>query len=247
MPKKDTLNYKALLLDLDGTLLDLDVEQFIPAYINALSKQFSGYLNHDDFVKHLFEATRVMVENNDPGKKNETVFYKEFCSRIGTSREEIQPIIDDFYQNSFPGLSGWGKILPDAKTVIDNALEKNMILVLATNPIFPASAILQRLSWSGLSPDVFNLITTMENMHYCKPNPGYYLEISQLIGCSPKRCLMAGNDTLEDLVASKAGLDTFLVEDFILHRSDKEPVSTYRGSLRDLGSLIKDLAYPDDS
>jgi len=26
-------NYKALLIDLDGTLLDLDIQQFIDAYI----------------------------------------------------------------------------------------------------------------------------------------------------------------------------------------------------------------------
>ncbi len=238
--------YKALLLDLDGTLLDLDIEKFIPAYIEALSKKFTGFLSRDDFVKHLFEATKVMVENNDPAKKNETVFYEEFCSRLGVSLELIKPIENDFYYNDFPGLNCWGKAHPDAKTVIDNAREKNMTLVLATNPIFPAAAILERLSWSGLTPDIFDLITTMENMHYCKPNPNYYLEISRMIGSSPENCLMAGNDTLEDLIASKAGLDTFLVEDLILRRSDGEPDSTYRGSLKDLACFIKNLDPPGE-
>ncbi len=113
--------------------------------------------------------------------------------------------------------------------------------MLATNPIFPATAILQRLSWSGLSADNFQLITTMENMHFCKPNPGYYLEITSNINCPPENCLMAGNDTIEDLNASEAGIDTFLVEDSILHRGEEEPISNYRGSLKDLALFINSI------
>ena len=31
-------------------------------------------------------------------------------------------------------------------------------------------------------------------MHYCKPNPNYYLEISEKIGVDPRDCLMIGDD-----------------------------------------------------
>jgi len=240
-------NYEALLLDLDGTLLDLDIEQFIPAYIEALSKKFSGFLLQDDFIKHLFGSIKVTVENNDPEKSNEAAFYEEFCRRIGKNREEIQPDIDDFYRNDFPKLSCWGKTHPDSAAVIENALENNLVLVLATNPIFPATAILQRLRWSGFSPDHFKMVTTMENMHYCKPNPNYFLEITRKINCPPEKCLMAGNDTLEDLSAQEAGIDTFLVEDLILHRSGGKKVSTYRGSLRDLARFVKNLKQGKNS
>lgn len=241
MPEEKTKRYEALLLDLDGTLLNLDIEKFIPAYVEALSKKFTGYLNRDDFAGHLFGATLKMVENNDPSRNNKAVFYEDFCRRIGISREEIQAVENDFYRNDFPKLRRWGKIHPDAKTVIKNARAKNLVLVLATNPIFPATAILQRLSWSGLSPDNFDLVTTMEKMHFCKPNPAYYSEITEIINRSPEKCLMAGNDTLEDLIAMKAGLDTFLVEDLLLQRGDQEPVSTYRGSLKDLADFISKL------
>ncbi len=242
MHKSENTRYEALLLDLDGTLLDLDIEKFIPAYIEALSGKFRDLLNRDSFVNHLFAATRTMVVNNDPERRNETVFYEEFCRRIGKSREQIQPVIDEFYRDSFPGLSCWGKVHPDAAAVIDNARDKNLSLVLATNPIFPATAILQRLSWSGLAPHYFDLITTMENMHFCKPNPAYYMEIARSIDSRPEKCLMAGNDTLEDLSAAEAGMDTFLVEDLILHRGNKEPVSKYRGKLLDLARFISSLA-----
>jgi len=233
--------YQALLVDLDGTLLDLDHENFLRAYIEALAGKFSAYLSTDNFIRHLFEAINVMLENHDPQKYNETVFYEEFCRRIGQSRRQIQPLVDDFYRHDFPKLNSWGSEHPYASRVIEKAKNKNLICVLATDPVFPAAATLQRLSWSGLSPADFQLITTMENMHFCKPNPAYYLEIAEAINCPPHQCLMAGNDTLEDLIASEAGMDTFLVEDLIFDRGNEEPTFTYRGKLQDLARFIDGL------
>ena len=234
-------SYDAILVDLDGTLIDLDLNKFIPAYVDALAKRFTGRVDHDGFIRHLLQATLIMVKNRDPHKKNKVVFYEEFCSRIGYTFEEIEPIIDDFYRKDFPNLSCWGQELPFARLVVETAQKKNLPLILATNPLFPLAAVLHRLTWAGLNSDDFKLVTTMDNMHYCKPNPEYYLEISQKIDCPPERCLMAGNDTLEDLIAAEVGMDTFLVEDFILHRAGIEPVSNYRGSLEDLAAFIENL------
>ena len=233
------INIQAILFDLDGTLLDIDLEKFIIAYIDVLSKKFASYISRDDFVVHLFGATSVMIENDDPSKKNQTVFYEDFCRRIGLTKEQIKPIIDDFYKSDFPKLRCWGKKHPHARAVIEAAKRKELALVLATSPIFPATAVKQRLAWSGLSESDFLLLTSMENMHFCKPNPAYYLEIAKIIGFRPEQCLMAGNDTLEDLVASEASMSTFLVEDSILLRNDAEPVSDYRGSLEDLAAFIE--------
>lgn len=238
---KAAKRYKALLLDLDGTLLDLDPEKFILAYIEALSRRFADYMSRDDFIMHLFGSTGIMIENDDPSKKNKAVFYEDFCRRIGLSHDQIQPLIDEFYQHDFPTLSCWSRKHPYARPVIEAARQKNLLLVLATNPVFPATAVLQRLSWGGLSDRDFRLITSMDNMHFCKPNPQYYLEISQKINCPPENCLMAGNDTLEDLIASEVGMTTFLVEDSILHGSKEEPISDYRGKLKDLVGFIEQL------
>jgi len=53
MTAKNKHKYKALLLDLDGTLLALDIEQFIPAYIDALSRRFKELVNKELFVRHM--------------------------------------------------------------------------------------------------------------------------------------------------------------------------------------------------
>ncbi len=230
--------YDAVLIDLDGTLIDIDLEKFIRAYVDALSGRFNNLIPRDDFIMHLFGATSVMVENNDPKKRNSDVFYDDFCRRIGFSKEEILPVIDNFYRNDFPKLSCWGKELPFAGKVIEAARGNNHTVVLATNPIFPPEAVYHRMAWAGLNAGQFELITTMDNMHFCKPNPNYYLEIAEKINCRPERCLMAGNDTLEDLIAGKVGMETFLVEDFILERHGAEPVSDYRGSLKDFANFL---------
>ena len=99
----------------------------------------------------------------------------------------------------------------------------------------------QRLDWGGLSADDFDLITSIENMHFCKPHAEYYLEITRMIGCPPEQCLMAGNDVVEDLNAAAAGLDTFLVDDFILRRGHHRPEYKYRGSLKELAVFIDNL------
>ncbi len=233
-------NYKALLIDLDGTLLDLDIQQFIDAYIDALSDRFTKHLDKKDFSEQLFGAISVMVKNDDPGKSNEEVFYEDFCLRIGLSEKEIKPVAKDFYDNDFPRLSCWARAHPQASAVIKAAKDRNLTLVLATNPIFPAAAILERLSWSGFSEKDFTLITTMENMHFCKPRTEYYSEIADIINCPPELCLMAGNDTLEDLIAATAGMDTYLVDDFILERDGIEPAYDYRGSLKELAAFLAD-------
>ena len=235
-------SYKALLLDLDGTLLDLQIDQFIAAYIEALAKKFNGYIKQEDFARHLFGATRVMVANEDPTKINEIVFYEEFCRRTNQYYDLIKPIIDDFYRRDFAHLSCWGRKHPYSRPVVEAAKSKNLALILATNPIFPAAPIQQRLAWSGLDEKDFQLITTMENMHFCKPKKEYYLEIARKTGFAPEQCLMAGNDTVEDLSASKAEMVTFLVEDFILQRGEEEPVCDYRGSLQDLAGFIEQLS-----
>ncbi len=239
MNRSKTNSYRALLVDLDGTLLKLDIEKFIPAYIEALSMRFTDLIEKEEFIRHLFLATNVMIQNDEPDKKNRTVFYEEFCRRIGKPYELIDPIVEDFYRRDFPGLSCWGEEHPYSRRLIESARNKDLILVLATNPLFPPAAIRERMSWGGLSEEDFHLVTTMNNMHFCKPKPQYFLEVADKIGCSPEQCLMAGNDTLEDLSASEAGMATFLVNEMILHRAGNEPVYDYIGSLKELVEFVE--------
>ncbi len=231
--------YDALLIDLDGTLLDLDLERFVPAYVTALAGYFSDRLPPDTFARHLLESTRSTMVNEEPHRTNEAVFYADFCRRLGVERTDIDPLTEEFYRKDFPGLRPWGAPRPHAREVLEAARSCNLKLVLATQPVFPRTAVVERLSWGGLPAAPFDLITTIENMHYCKPSPGYYLEIARKIETPPERCIMAGNDPLDDISAARAGMGTFLVEGGVIERTPAEPASDYRGTLAELAALIE--------
>lgn len=233
--------YRALLLDLDGTLLDINMELFIPAYIRLLALEFTKHCSPEAFAAHLLGATREMIESCEPGSTNEAVFFSDFCRRLGQPLESVYPLFGQFYETGFPLLRSWSKPRPYAREVVDAARGRGLKLALATNPLFPLTAVSYRLEWAGLSPDRFDLITTVENSHFCKPRPEYYLEIAEKISCAPVNCLMAGNDVQEDLCAAEVGMDTFLVEGMILDRVGGELQYTYRGSLEDLARLINEM------
>jgi len=239
--------FDALLLDLDGTLLQLDLLRFIPAYMEALAAYFSPRLPREKFTAHLFAAIKAMLESDDPGRTNEAVFYEEFCRRLEVERREIDPLIERFYREEFPRLRSWGAPRPHAREVLEAARRRGLKLVLATQPVFPRSAVVERLSWGGISAASFDLITTIENMHYCKPRPEYYAQITQMIAVPPERCLMAGNDTVEDMSAARVGMATFLVEGEIIDRGEAALPPHYRGTLAELAALIEEDFNPASS
>lgn len=237
MTSKPT-GYGALLLDLDGTLIDLDIELFVPAYIKALAPVFSKHCSPELFAIQLISSTRAMIENCEPGLTNESVFFSDFCERLELPYETVAPLFEQFYEAEFPLLKSWSRPREGACELVEAARRQGLKLALATNPLFPLAAVAHRLAWGGLIPEQFDLVTTVENSYFCKPNPEYYLQIAKMLGCAPEECLMAGNDVQEDLIAAKVGMDTFLVEGMILNRENSEPECTYRGTLTDLARLI---------
>jgi FMN phosphatase YigB (HAD superfamily) len=89
---------------------------------------------------------------------------------------------------------------------------------------------MKRLAWAGLGDWNFELVTSIENMSYCKPHIEYYLEVCKKINEKPGGCLMVGNDPVNDLVVAKIGMKTFLVTDG----------SEFDGSELELSKSIRD-------
>jgi len=233
--------YKFLLFDLDGTLLELDMRIFIPRYIEVLSMHFSYLMEPEQFSEHLRESTRAMVLNKDPQLTNEEVFLCHFLYNTGLSRDEIMPQLSDFYHNTFGQLAVYSRQVPLARKIMEAAFSKNLNVTIATNPVFPRAAIIHRLRWAGLEDFSYQLVTSYEIMRYCKPHPEYYEEILQLLGARPEECLMIGNDTRDDLPAKNAGIDTFLVRDFLIKRGEQTLKAVHEGSLNDLLHFIQSM------
>ncbi len=229
--------FKAVLFDLDGTLLNLNVDDFLPKYIKALSIKVKDYIPMEIFPKYLLDSTYVMVKNNDETKTNEDVFMEHFFSVVEHQRQELQPIFDRFYLEDFPKLGEGYVGNPHAKNIIEHCKAKGLKIVLATNPVFPRAAVEERVRWVGLKVEDFDLITSYEEMHFCKPNINYYKEILDKISVEPHEAIMVGNDCQEDMVASEIGLKTFLVEGFIIDKGTTFKVD-YKGELTDLLNIL---------
>ncbi len=219
-------NIKAVLFDLDGTLLPMDQDRFVAAYFGELTKKFApfGY-DPKTFVAGIWQGTKAMVTNNGE-KLNEERFWESFGAVVGSEIAQKNDEFDEFYKNKFSVVKDSCGYNLAASAVIEKVKERGFRVILATNPIFPAVATYQRCQWAGLSPDMFEYITTYENSHFCKPNLKYYEEILQKRGLSASECLMVGNDVGEDMIAEKLGMKVFLLTDCIINKNN-EDISKY--------------------
>ncbi|HHW03734.1 MAG TPA: HAD family hydrolase [Thermoanaerobacterales bacterium] len=231
-----------LLFDLDGTLLPVDTDEFVGSYLKLLSSKLMKWIEPSDFVEKLMSSTYVMMHNLDPSKINKDVFWEDFSPKMPfNKKEELSPIFDEFYEKDFPTLSSIVKKSPVSAKILNTALKKGYDLVIATSPIFPESAIYERLRWIDALDFPYKLVTTYENMHFSKPHVEYYSEILERIQKKPEECMMIGNDVEEDMAAGLLGIKTYLVTDYLINRKNLEIKCDYTGSLSDLLDFVEKM------
>lgn len=233
---------KAILFDLDGTLLPMPQDEFTTAYFQGLSKHLAPYgYDPKQLVGGIWQGTKAMVKN-DGKQTNEQVFWKEFATVFGDKVYNDIAKFDEFYVTEFDNLKDVCGYNEQANKTIKTLKEKGFTLILASNPIFPAVAQRKRMLWAGVNPDDFTLITSYENSSYCKPNPLYFKEIIEKIGIAPDECLMVGNDATEDEASLQVGLNFFLLTNCLLNKENKDITIYPHGDFAQLLDYIDTLA-----
>ncbi|MBE6887924.1 MAG: HAD family hydrolase [Ruminococcaceae bacterium] len=232
---------KAVLFDLDGTLLPMDQEDFIKAYFGSLAKKLVPYgYNPDTFIPAIWAGTKAMMKN-DGSRTNEQAFWQTFASMLGDRVYNDMALFEDYYNNEFAAVKEICGSYEQAKDVIKAVKNKGLQAVLATNPLFPAVATQNRIRWAGLQPEDFTLYTTYENYSWCKPSLEYYRQILSRLNLKGEECVMVGNDVEEDMVTQQLGMKTFLLTDCLINRSGKD-ISVYsHGSFDKLIEFINSL------
>lgn len=208
------MNIKAILFDLDGTLLPMDQEAFTRGYFKELAGVISPLgIEPKKLADIIWTGTAAMVQN-DGQKTNEEVFWDAFAALSNMDIHLFKPSCDEFYSHQFHNartLTGANPLAAEAVHLVHGNGRK---VILATNPLFPMTGQAARLSWIGLKPEDFDLVTCYETDCYCKPNPSYYKSICARMDIQPEECLMIGNDETEDMqAASSIGMHTWLVTD----------------------------------
>ena len=235
------MKLKAVLFDLDGTLLPMNQETFVKAYFGGLAARLAphGY-DAKLLIDAIWAGTAAMVKNTGE-KRNEEVFWDRFAEIFGEQVREDLPLFDAFYREDFDRVQASCGYDARAKLAVEKIKAKGLRVALATNPIFPAMATESRIRWAGLSPDDFELYTTYENSCYCKPNPAYYASILERMGLRGEDCLMVGNDVSEDMVAETLGMKVFLLTDCIINKENKDISVHPHGGFDVLLDYIDDL------
>ena len=230
-----------ILFDLDGTLLPMDQDIFLKAYLGGLARKGAAHgYDGASLPKQIMAGTYAMVKN-DGSATNEEVFWNTFSALCHRDTKQDIAIFDDFYHNEFQDVKHACGFDPRAAEVIRQIKSLGYQVALATNPLFPAIATHSRARWAGLNPEDFDLITTYENSRHCKPNPDYYRDVLDALGVKPEECVMVGNDVDEDMIAQTLGMQVFLLTDCIINKSGADIDQYPHGSFPELMEFIRSL------
>ena len=230
-----------VFFDLDGTLLPMDQDVFLDAYMGGLAAKMAPH-GYDPklLIKSIWKGTGAMVMN-DGKVRNDEVFWQTFSAIYGRDTRVDEPIFEEFYHNEFQNASKSCGFDPRAAEAVREIKNWGYKVVLAANPLFPSIATHSRVKWAGLNPDDFELITTYENSYHCKPNPDYYREILDKLGLQAEECLMVGNDVDEDMVPRALGMKVFLLTDCIINKNNRDISEYPNGSFPELLAYIRGL------
>ena len=237
------MSIKHILFDLDGTLLPMVQDEFVKYYMPLLARSYmrAGVsVDPKKFIGAVWAGYEAMVKN-DGSRTNREAFWSYMEPELPLSTEESENIALRFYENEFNEAICTTKPTPVSNRIVKRARERGFETYLATNPVFPRCATLNRIRWAGLDEDDFKMITTYETCTYCKPNPKYFRNILEEYCLNPAECLMVGNDVGEDLSIRTLGVKTYLVTDTMENKKNLPIESEYTGTLDELLQFVENI------
>ena len=117
---------KAILFDLDGTLLDYDMRRdFIPHYFAALAAHMADVIPPDTLAASMMRGSEAITVN-DGSRTNDDAFADVFYPLIGYPREELEPRFMDFYERVFPSLQKYAQRKPEARQAVQTRLRSGL-------------------------------------------------------------------------------------------------------------------------
>ena len=245
---ENVLAYDAIFFDMDGTLLPLEVRDFLGPYYELLQAAsvragFDAVRMRDAVNQGIF----VMYEHPE-GETNESAFWRVFYDTYFEGRapsakeqERMTAFMQDFYLHDFAQAGQAAVPNPAAARATEALARKGYPLYLTTMPMFPHSAIEWRMKWAACDIGLFSRVTTFDNSTAVKPSLVYYWENLALAGVPAERILMVGNNTEDDMAARLVGMDVYLVTDYLINPNDFDVNSVKHGSLEEFAAWAEGL------
>jgi FMN phosphatase YigB (HAD superfamily) len=205
-----------VLIDLDDTLLSNDMDTFLKVYLKGLGTALSPFVPPEKMVPQLLSATSMMTKKTSPELLLEEVFDSNFYPHLGFIKKDLTPTLRDFYRDEFPKIQTVTNQRQPAVKLMDKMIARDWDVVIATNPLFPQTAVIHRVIWAGLENylPAIKIITSYENFHFSKPNPAYYAEILGQLGWPNQPAVMIGNSLSDDIIpAALLGLPVYWINE----------------------------------
>lgn len=210
---------RAVLFDLDDTLLRLNLMAFIARYVAGASRLLASAARVSPLsLAAPFAGSFLAIDAQDrtDSLTNEQLFNQTFLAETGIPLDD--PVIADlmsYYERTIvPGYGGGivaARPVEGAREAIEAVHDADLICALATNPTFSLDCDRARMGWAGVSEDDFALVSTLANSSRCKPCAQYYQEFANQLGVRLEECLMVGNDATRDFARPECGLRTAYV------------------------------------
>ena len=222
-----------LLLDLDDTLLDSNIDALIPVYFQKLAAYMANVVPPEKFIRELARGTQVMYASTRMDRTLEQIFSENFYPALDLPQADLAAAIDKFYDDIFPTLEPLTKPRPEAIALVEWAFSQGWNVAVATDPLFPRKAILHRLRWAGLAPEnhPFTLIPDFQTFHFAKASVAYFPEFLARMGWTDGPLLMVGDSLERDILPAKeAGIPAFMLS----VDGQRPPEGVPSGTLADL-------------
>lgn len=210
---------KAVLFDMDDTLLDINLTAFMTAYIADVSRILSQISGAPTLAFGGAWARAYLAIASDArtdGLTNLELFSAtiERLTGVPMADPAITDAISYYEQNVLPRRSG-GIVSARPKeggiAAIERARSMGLAVALATNPSFSQACIRTRMGWAHISDMPFARVSHMGNSTRLKPRARYYEEFVSSLGLAPEECLMVGNDAKRDFPRPDIGMPTAYV------------------------------------
>lgn len=214
---------RGMLLDLDNTLLSIDVDLFIERYSRAMADA----LLPDDPGRGLAIITgasyALLIDRSGHGP-NRHRLVSRLAEELGRSNDDVWAAIESDGVRAMEGLRPLATPLPWTRDLMAEIQRRGLRMAIATNPIYPRAVVEERVRWAGVDPDQADAVACLESCSSTKPHLAYFEEMAAALGLTLDDCLMVGDDPDQDVPDTPSALRVHLLAE----RADADPSGTVR-------------------
>lgn len=213
-PKRPVRRYRAVFFDLVGTLMstasDDEAHNF---FMDAIIEKYRITTEPPLLLREFNSRVRVSYDEN----------LEQWASHKGEVKKTVKGILQEhgieaseadqewLYQEYLKKHQTYVRLLEGAKTVLEETKELGVHVGLIAN--LDTEYVNLQLKWLDLSCDIFDSITTAEEVGARKPSPRIFNAALEKAGAKAKEAIMVGDSVERDMGGAKAlGMTTVLLD-----------------------------------